>query len=326
MNRAVRGLLIAAGAVGAILVPLLLPTSAHTAFTFMVLAAIVATGLCLLMGSAGQVSLGQGAFFGVGAIAAGSMASVGVPQLIALAAAPLIAASAAAVIGAPLLRLRGHYLAFGTLAVHVILITMVANLDVFGGVYGIQGIPQLGIGPFELRGSLSYAYVALAALAVVILLTANLVRSRFGRGLRALAASESMAAASGVPVFRYKVAAFTISAAFAGIAGGIMAFFVGYVGSTSFPISLSIQVLVMAAVGGLVTVWGGVVGAVALTILIQALTTISTLPGMPATAPAVLSYAGYAVVLVAALLFLPHGIVPAVGRLLTRLRTRRSVA
>jgi branched-chain amino acid transport system permease protein len=323
MNRVIKWILGGVGVLAVAAIPQILPSGAQTAFVFMVLAAISATGLSLLLGYAGQVSLGQGAFFGVGAVTAGLLSTLGWPPLVALLLAPVLAVAIAYLVGSPLLRLRGHYLAFGTLAVQVVLIAVVNGFDVFGGVYGLQGIPFLGVGSVQIKGGIGYSYLALIALAIVLVITRNIVRSRFGRGLRALASSESAAASAGVPVYSYKLTVFAIAAAFAGLAGGIMAFVVGFVGSASFSIAFSIQLLVMAVIGGLGTLWGGVLGAVLITILLQLLTTVSTMPGLPPTAPAILSYAVYAVLLVLALLFIPRGIIPAVSARIARSRAAR---
>ena len=183
----------------AVVVPLFL--SDLTFFVQMVLAAVVVTGLSLLMGYSGQVSLGQGAFVAVGALTVALMTTKGgLPPLLALACAPVAAGIFAYVVGAPLLRLRGHYLAFGTLALLLIVQALMGNLDVFGAGTGIAGIPPLGVGDFVVSDQLAYAYIALAALALVLLVSRNLVRSRFGRGIRALSGSESAASSSGVPV------------------------------------------------------------------------------------------------------------------------------
>jgi len=275
------------------------------------LAAMVTVGLSLLMGQAGQISLGQASFYAAGAYTAGLLAVHGAPPLLGLLAAPVVAGGLAAVVGIGVLRLRGHYLAFATLAMQLILLSVLAQSDWAGGAIGLQGVPRFSIGGFELDEDIQYAYLTLAALALVLLVAHNLVRSRPGRGLRALATSEVAAAASGVPVGRYRLGVFALSAAFAGLAGGIYAFFLGYLGPGSFPVLLSIEYVVMAVVGGLGTLSGGVVGAVAIVLLVQVLNDLGTQPGMPSYAPSVLSYAVYGLLLVLVVLFLPRGIVPA---------------
>jgi len=303
-------------------VPLLL--NDLTFFVQTVLAAVVVTGLSLFMGYAGQVSLGQSAFVAVGGLSVAALTvNLGLPPLLTLVLAPILGAVVAALIGWPLLRLRGHYLAFGTLAVLLIIQTVMATVPFLGGGIGIFGIPPLSVGPVVFSGQLPYAYLALAALAGAMAVAHNLVNSRFGRGIRALAGSESAAASSGVPVLRSKVVVFAVAGAFAGLAGGIGAFFTPFVSQDTYPPFTSFGYVIMAMVGGLGTLWGGVVGAVALSLWLQLLSALASLPGLPPTAGPILQYAGYGVVLVVFLLLLPRGIVPSVGDAVDRWITRR---
>ncbi|GAA1637560.1 branched-chain amino acid ABC transporter permease [Actinoplanes couchii] len=266
-------------------------------------------GVSLLMGYAGQVSLGQAAFYAIGAYAAGLLAVHGAPPVLGLLLAPVVAAVAAVLLGAPLLRLRGHHLAFATLAVQLILLSVLASADWAGGAIGLQGIPRL------VGDDLGYAYAAIVVLTLAVLVSRNVIASRPGRALRAAATSEIAAAASGVPVGRHRLAVFALSAAMAGLAGGVYAFYLGYLSPGSFPVLLSIEFVVMAVVGGLGTVAGPVVGAGVIIVLVQLLNTLGTQPGMPGYAPSVLSYAVYAIVLITCVLYLPRGLVPALRRL-----------
>ena len=159
-----------------------------------------------------------------------------------------------------------------------------------------------------LHADRDYAYLAWAALALVVLITHHVMTSRPGRALRALATSEVAAESSGVPVGRYKLAVFALAAAFAGLAGGVYAFYVGYVAPGSFPVLLSFEYVVMAVVGGLGTIEGALVGAALVTVVVQALNQAATVGGMPSYAPSVLSYAAYSGLLIVAVLFLPDGI------------------
>jgi branched-chain amino acid transport system permease protein len=301
---------VALAAAVALALPPLLGTSQLTVYVLLGLAAIVTTGVGMLMGYAGQVSLGQAAFYAVGAYTAGLLSTHGLPPLLGLACAPVVAAAAAAVVGVPLLRLRGHYLAFATVALQLILLSVAGQATFTGGDIGLQGIPLLAVGGVSLDNDVSYAYLTLAALALVLLVTRNVIDSRPGRGLRALATSEDAAASAGVPVGRYKLAVFSLSAAYAGLAGGVYAFYLGYVAPGSFPVLLSFEYVVMAVVGGLGTLWGAVAGAAVVTLLVQLLNQLGTRPGMPSYAPSVLSYALYGLLLVLVLLFLPRGLLP----------------
>ncbi|GEL16882.1 branched-chain amino acid ABC transporter permease [Pseudonocardia asaccharolytica] len=297
-------------AVAALLAPLVLSGSQLTIYVLLGTAAMVTVGVSLLMGYAGQVSLGQAAFYAIGGYTAGLMGVHGLPTVAGLVCAPLVAGLLAALVGIPIMRLRGHYLAFATLAFQLILLSVVGQLEVLGGDIGLQGIPRLGIGSAQLSNTQSYAWLTWAATALVLLIARNVITSRAGRGLRALATSEIAAESSGVPVARYKLAVFALSAAFAGLAGGIYAFFLGYIAPGSFPVLLSFEFVVMAVVGGLGTIWGPVVGAAVITVLVQVLNSLGTEPGMPPYASSVFSYAVYALLLVLTLLFLPRGLLP----------------
>jgi branched-chain amino acid transport system permease protein len=297
-------------AIGTLVAPLVLSRADLTIYVLLGTAAMVTVGVSLLMGYAGQVSLGQGAFYAVGAYTAGLMSVHDLPPLLGLICAPLAAAVVATLVGIPIMRLRGHYLAFATLAIQLILLSVVGQLDILGGDIGLQAIPRLGIGSAQLSQPRSYAWVTWAAVALVLVIARNVITSRAGRGLRALASSEVAAESCGVPVARYKLAVFALAAAFGGLAGGIYAFFLGYVAPSSFPVLLSVEFVVMAVIGGLGTIWGPVVGATAITVLVQALNAFGTRPGMPPYASTTFSYAVYAVLLVVVLLYLPRGLLP----------------
>jgi branched-chain amino acid transport system permease protein len=236
--------------------------------------------------------------------------------------APIVSGSIAFVVGLPLLRLRGHYLAFGTLAFQLITISVIGEAkDLTGGDTGLPGIPPLGVGSLSVEGAVKpivFAYVVWALVALVLLFNQRLVRSRPGRALRALATSEAGALSAGVAVGRYKLQVFTLSAAYAGLAGGMFAFFVSFIAPGSFPLVLSIQFLIMATVGGLGSIWGPVVGATALFVVVQILQALGTLPGMPLRAPVIFSYAVYGLLLVGVMLLLPQGVVPTLARRFAR--------
>jgi branched-chain amino acid transport system permease protein len=304
--------------VAACVAPLLI--SDQTFFVHTVLAAVVVTGLSMLMGYAGQASLGQGAFVAVGALTVAlGTTHWGLPPLVVLLLAPFAAGLFASVVGLPLLRLQGHYLAFGTLALLLMVQTAMSSIDALGGAYGVSGIPSFGVGGWTVTEQLPYAYLALACLGVVLLVSARVVDSRFGRGMRALSGSETAAESAGVAVGWSKVGVFALSAAFAGLAGAVTAFFTPYVSADSFPPLESFTYVIMAVVGGLGTIWGGVVGAVVVSVLLQVLNNVSSQPGLPPTAAPIIQYAAYGTVLILALLFMPRGIVPSVGSLRGRL-------
>jgi branched-chain amino acid transport system permease protein len=315
---AARRLAVVAAAAAALVAPQLLGDL--TFFMHMVLAAMVVTGLSVFMGFAGQASLGQGAFFAVGALTVALLTTRWqLPPVLALLAAPVVAAVFATVVGMPLLRLRGHYLAFGTLALLLMVQTAMKAIGFLGGSFGITGIPAFGVGSFVFTDQRQYAYLALGCLAALLLVTHRVVHSRFGRGVRALAGSETAAASAGVPVMRSKLAVFALAAVFAGLAGGISAFFTPYVSPDSFPALESFTYVIMVVVGGLGSVWGGLLGAVLVSVLLQMLNTISSRPDLPDTTGPILQYAAYGMLLVLAMLFAPRGIGPTAGDRLQRM-------
>lgn len=305
--------LVALTVVVAALLPLLLNEAQLDVYVLLALAAMVTLGVSLLMGYAGQVSLGQGAFYAIGAYTAGMMAIHGWGTLVGLICAPVLACVAAAVVAVPIMRLRGHYLAFATMAVQLVVLAIVGNTQSLGGSIGLSGIPPLNIGPLHFSTPRDYAWLSLVATLLLLLVARNIAYSRPGRGLRALATSEVAAESSGVPVIRYRIIVFAISAAFAGLAGGIYAYFIAFLSPGSFPLMTSFEYVIMAVLGGLGTVWGAVIGAGVITLLVQGLNALGTIQGMPTNAPSVFTYAAYALILVLGLLLMPRGLLPTVS-------------
>lgn len=301
-----------------LLAPFALNPSQVLTYTVAGLYAIVALGLSLLMGFAGQISIGHAAFFGTGAYVAGILSVNGLSPWISLLAAPLITAALTTLLGFPLLRLRGHYLAFATLAVHIIMLALVANLEgLTGGDLGLTGIPLLSVGSAPV-GPAAYAVLVWAVVLAALLVARNLMRSRPGRGLQALASHENAAGSLGVPVFAYKLRVFALSGALAGLSGGLYAFLLGYLSPSAFPILLSVGFVVMVAIGGLGSVFGALIGAVGVMVFLQVLEYVGSMPGMPTSAPVVFSSGFYALVLIGTMLFMPRGVVPAVTSLWRR--------
>ncbi len=324
-----------AAAAIAVYLPFRLDPGDRTLYTLMGLYAIVAIGLSLLMGFAGQISLGQGAFYAVGAYTAGILTvgldpderlvnpEAGIDPLLALAIAPVLTAAVAAAIGVPLLRLRGHYLAFATLALHLILIALLFGFVRFTGGQdpGLVGVKPLEVGGWQFADPdyrTKFAAIVWGVVFVTLLAAVNLVHSRAGRAFRAIATSERAAAAAGVAVSSYKLRLFVLSAGLAGLAGGFYAFLLQFLSPDAFPVVLSIQFVVMVAVGGLGSVYGAVVGAIVITWLQDRLQELGTRPellgyDLPDQAPQVFRFGVFALILIVAMLFFPRGVLPAAG-------------
>jgi len=318
---------IAAVAIVALVIPLLLPEL--TFYMTLLLAAIVVTSLSLFMGYAGQAALGQGAFVAAGALTVGVFTvQWHLPPWLGLVCAPIVAGLFAALVGWPLLRLRGHYLAFGTIAVLLLVQALMGVVPLFGRGIGLNGIPPLIALPIEdaqTRNAtlkLIYVVIAVVVLVVSLLVSHRVVASRFGRGIRALAGSETAAASAGVPVLGSKLRVFVLAAVFAGFAGALTAFYFPFVNPESFPAEQSFEYVIMAVVGGLGTLWGGLLGVVVVGVLLRLLNDLASLPDMPAILGPSLQYAGYGIVLVLVLLFMPKGLIPTITSAVQRRRSR----
>ncbi|RJP31816.1 MAG: branched-chain amino acid ABC transporter permease [Actinobacteria bacterium] len=287
---------------------------------------IAAVGLNLLMGYAGQVSLGQGAFFGIGAYTSALLTvRAGFPVWLGIALAIAISAAFGLLV-APVLRLKGHYLAMATLGLAIIVFVFLREMTwlTFGN-DGVRNIPELAlpfthITGFDLpfikeklqRPELYFQFYFIWVVAIVVLaLCANLVRSRVGRSMRALHQSEVAAEAMGVNVSAQKIKVFVLSAALGGLAGGIYANLQGYIDPNMFSITLSISILTMVVIGGMESIWGAVAGAAVITFLPKF---VEAIPKWVGDAPKWLerysNYEGivFGLILILTMVFMPSGI------------------
>jgi branched-chain amino acid transport system permease protein len=272
---------------------------------------IVTIGLCILMGYAGQISLGQAAFFGLGAYASAVLTTrLGWSPWVAMAAAAAGTGLVAQAIGTPVFRLRGHYLAMGTLAFGALVhIVMTEWKDVTGGPTGLPGIPRLAVGSFVLSGDRAYYYLVWGAAIVALAIALNLVNSRVGRALRAIRDSEPAAESLGVDVARYKTLALVISAVYASLAGSLYAHYMIFVNPTAFDFGVSVRLVLMAAVGGMGTIWGAPAGTAA--VMLLALVLREALPLITGPAAGEYEMIAYGVLLVVIMIFVPQGLTPA---------------
>lgn len=279
-------------------------------FTFAGINALVVTGLALVFGYAGQVSLGHAGFVGIGAYTAAFLtARLEVPWLLAFAAAGALAAAGGLLLALPSLRLKGHYLGMATLGFGELMTLAFSEAEpVTGGVNGFTGVPFPAIGAFEFREPALLYWLVWGCVGVALLLGANLTSLRPGRAMRAVHGSELGANACGVDIVGVKVRAFVMSAALAGLAGALYAGVVGFISPSVFTTASSVSFLAMAVLGGTASLAGPVAAAVLLTLLqyIDAF-----LPGLSREAAQVLqSYQAdvYGLVIVLVVLFAPSGV------------------
>jgi branched-chain amino acid transport system permease protein len=226
--------------------------------------ALVVIGLILLTGVAGLTSFGQAAFVGLGAYASAYLTTAhGASPWLGLACGLALTLVVALVLAGVTLRMSGHYLPLATIAWGLALFFMVGNLDFLGKFDGLQGIPPVAIGAFELRtGRSSYWLIWSVALLGALALR-HLLDSRPGRALRALKGGTLMAEAMGVATFRYKVLAFVIAALYASISGWLFAHYQRSVNPSPFGLQMGIEYLFMAVLGGVGGVGGAFVGSAA---------------------------------------------------------------
>lgn len=283
-------------------------------FVFVGINSMLALGLNLLLGYAGQISLGQAAFFGLGAYGSGILTTkFAMNPWLAMAAVALCVGAFAFAIGFPVLRLKGHYLAMATLGVGVIAnIAFNETVDLTGGPSGLSGIPNLSLGGFTFDSDLKNYYLVWSFALVVILLSLNLVNSRVGRGLRAIHDSEVAARVMGVNARLMKVQVFALSAIISALAGSLYCHVMTFIAPASFSFPVSIEFLTMVVIGGLGSIYGSVLGALLLTLLPELLRAFQDYDIIV-----------YGLLLVSMTIYLPGGLVRGIPALFRLLRPTR---
>ena len=242
--------------------------------------AIVALGLNLLTGYAGQISLCHAAFFGVGAYATAILTQkAGVPFLLSLVVGALFTSVIGALAAVPAMRLKNLYLAIATLGLGVVLQKIIFEWRSLTNGGGGYALPAPAIAGYEL-GATGLYYLTLACLILGLWGAWNVSRGRTGRALLIIKESEIAASSLGIPSAQYKVTAFAISAFYAAVAGGLFAYLVRYINPESFNVGLSIAFLSMVVIGGLGTVGGSIVGAAFYVVVPELLRGIKDAPGL----------------------------------------------
>ncbi len=237
-------------------------------FTLWGIYAIAATGLTLFTGFTGQISLGQAAFFGIGAYSSALLTKAGVPFPIAIVAAGLVAAFCGMLIGFPALRARTFYLAMITLAFGLSMTIIFKNwTGVTGGVSGIGAIPAPSLGPILLDGYMAYYYTVWVVVALVLLLAHRLGRSYLGLTFRGISDSEVAAESLAVNVYLCRLISFLFCTFLAGVAGCLYSNLDRVISPESFTSEESIIFLAMAVIGGLRSTYGGLIGAMVFTLI-----------------------------------------------------------
>ena len=260
---------------------------------------VLAIGLNLTLGYAGQISLGHAAFMALGSYAVAILGQRGLPFELGLLVGVALAFGWGLVVGFPALKVKHHYLAMVTLGFNIITFLVLRNWErLTGGSFGISGIVRPGWGPISFASDRAY-YVYILGWAAVVVVSAHwILSSRWGRAFRAIRENEMRAAVVGVSLRTYKLMAFAIGAAYAGIGGALFAPLLGYIDPGAYTLDRSIQFLMMVVMGGLGRFEGPFIGAAVVTILPEAL-----------RASEGLYLIIYALAVILMMLFMPKGLV-----------------
>lgn len=257
-----------------ILLPLLFPSAYYYRIAVLVfIFALAVVGLNLLMGFAGQVSLGHAGFLGIGAysVAIGP-AQFGMPSWLCLLAGAILSGAVAFLVGRPILRLKGHYLAVATLGLGLLVAIVLTNEARWTGGPDGMSVSRLVLFGWGVRGAEAWYWVAGTTFVGGFVLALNLMDSPTGRALQAIHDSEIAALVLGIDVARKKLTIFIISAVYASVAGSYLALFNGYITPDAAGFLRSIELVAMVVLGGMGSIVGSLVGAVVLVVLPQALT------------------------------------------------------
>ncbi len=267
--------------------------------TFIGINTLLALGLNMLMGYAGQISLGHAAFYGIGAYTTAVLTvHYSLPPWLALPAAVLTAMAVALIVGIPTLKLSGYYLAMGTLGFGMIVHILLREWgSLTGGASGFIGIPPLELGPLSFSAGRSYFYLVWGIVLACIIMCQRIIDSRTGRGLRAIHDGEKAAAAVGINTSRLKLQVFVLSAAISALAGFLYAHLVLFISPGTFDFTTSIRMVTMVVIGGMASIWGSLFGASLLTLLPEWLHSFSEFEMI-----------AYGLILMGVMIFLPQGL------------------
>jgi branched-chain amino acid transport system permease protein len=229
---------------------------------------IAAIGLNLTLGFAGQISLAQASFVGVGAYTSALLTTQGWPLGVAILLAAVLAFAIGWLLGYPALRVQGHYLAFVTLAFTTLAFLVFRNEEwLTGGIYGINRIPRPVLFGWPTKDPALFYYLCLAVLAVAMLALAKVLRSPWGRAFAALRENPARALSLGIDTRTYTLLAFAIGAGLGGVSGALYAPLVQFVDPASFSLTLSFNLLLMVVVGGIGSFYGPLVGTLVAVLL-----------------------------------------------------------
>ncbi|MBS4025662.1 MAG: branched-chain amino acid ABC transporter permease [Clostridia bacterium] len=292
-------------------IPFVLPGYYLNIFVFIGLNSLMALGLLILIGYTGQISLGHAGFYAIGAYASAILSTAyNISPWFSIVLAVLITAVVGLIVGIPALRLSGYYLALATLAFGLIIFRVILELyQLTGGAIGLRNIPRLTLGDFVFKSDLSYYILVWVVVIIVFTFLLKVMRSPYGAMMKGVHADETVSSVSGINVKVLKLKVFVFSTALAGLAGALYSHYITYVGPDSFTVEVSILILLMVIIGGSQHPWGGIVGAVILTIMPEYLRAYRDI-----------AIGTYGLILMLLILYMPNGIAPLLEKLFLSLQ------
>jgi len=303
-----------------LILPFLIGPYPTTMLVLILIYSLVAMGLGLLIGWAGQFSLGQGAFFGIGAYISGFLSvELGINPWLAMLCSAALAGTLAYVLGKPLLSVPGYKVGFVTIGFSWLFHEFISRLEMLGGSTGFSGIAHFSIAGFTFDKDYQYYYIVLVIVVLFFLLNQNFVKSKLGKQAKAMdtfTGGSALAAKSvGIDIGKLKTKIFTIAGVYAGIAGSLYAHYMTHLDPTPFSVWASILMLLIIIIGGVKSIWGGIAGAAIYFGLQEMLTFI-----LGSKAPMGLQYLIFGFIVTLILLFFPTGIMGFISRLHQRLK------
>jgi branched-chain amino acid transport system permease protein len=305
----------------------LLPLVIHSNYLLSILIMIgfyslVCNGLTLLIGYAGQISLGHAAFYGIGAYTSAYASAIhGLSPWLGIAIGALISAVIALIVGIPTFKLKGHYLALATLGFGVIVFTFFKEAtSITGGMNGFFGIPSIELFSLHINDDFRFYYLIWTFVILGLLFSRNVIHSRVGRALRSIEGSEAASDAVGINIIKYKLQVFIFSAVFTSIAGSLYAHYVTFINPQAFDVLTSIYFLIMVVIGGTASIWGSIIGSgvfVALSELLKAF-----IPYLFPNAGGEFEIVFFGILLIATLIYMPNGLTMTIEKWLTKINSK----
>ena len=304
--------------------PVVIPSSyILTVFIMVGIYALVCNGMTMLIGYAGQISLGHAAFYGIGAYSSAIISTTyGLSPWIGMIVGMIIAGIIAIIVGIPTFKLKGHYLALATLGFGIIVFTLFKEFrELTGGSNGFFGIPSINLFGFEFNSDLRYFYLVWVFVFIGIIFSRNIIHSRIGRALRSIEGSEIASDAVGVNIMKYKLQVFVLSAMFASLAGSLLAHYVSFINPDLFGAMTSIYFLIMVIIGGSKSIWGSVIGAATYVLLGELLK--HFMPILLPNKGGEFEIVFFGILLVVTLIYMPNGLSPQLEKIFSKFQKKK---